>query len=94
VTASRELTEEVGLRPGQLELLGEIAPAVGMTDQVTTIFLGTGCTPVPRAPHGPEEEVAEIITLDLGEAVAWVVSGRITDAKSVAGLLLAERRLR
>jgi ADP-ribose pyrophosphatase len=94
VTAERELAEEVGLRPARLELLGEIHPAVGMTDQITTIFLATGCTPVARTPEGPEEEHSEIVAVGLGEAVEWVVSGRITDAKSVAGLLLAERRLR
>jgi 8-oxo-dGTP pyrophosphatase MutT (NUDIX family) len=94
VTAERELAEEVGLRPAQLELLAEIYPSVGMTDQVTTIFLATGCAPVARAPHGPEEEHSEIITIALGEAVEWVLSGRIADAKSVAGLLLAERWLR
>jgi ADP-ribose pyrophosphatase len=92
-TAQRELAEEVGLRAARLELLGEIYPAVGMTDQLTTIFLGSGCTPTTRTPHGPEEEASEIITVDLAEAVAWVTSGRIVDAKSVAGLLLAERRL-
>jgi ADP-ribose pyrophosphatase len=94
VTAERELAEEVGLRPARLELLAEIHPNVGMTDQVTTIFLATGCTPAARAPDGPEEEHAEIIAIPLGEAVDWVLSGRITDGKSVAGLLIAERRLR
>ena len=94
VTAERELAEEVGLRPQRLELLAEIYPSVGMTDQVTTIFLATGCAPVARAPDGPEEEHSEILTVALDEAIAWVVSGRISDAKSVAGLLLAERRLR
>jgi 8-oxo-dGTP pyrophosphatase MutT (NUDIX family) len=93
VTAERELAEEVGLKPARLELLAEIYPSVGLTDQVTTIFLATGCVQVARAPHGPEEEHSEILTLALGEAIEWVASGRITDAKSVAGLLLAERRL-
>jgi ADP-ribose pyrophosphatase len=93
VTASRELAEEVGLRAERLELLGHIYPAVGMTDQVTTIFLGSECTPTARAPHGPEEELSEVITVELGEAVEWVIGGRVVDAKSVAGLLLAERRL-
>jgi ADP-ribose pyrophosphatase len=92
-TAARELAEEVGLRPARLELLAEIYPSVGLTDQVTTIFLATDCGPVARAPHGPEEEHSEIVTVALAEAVEWVVSGRIADAKSAAGLLLAERRL-
>jgi ADP-ribose pyrophosphatase len=45
-------------------------------------------------PHGPEEEHARVLHVSLPEAVAMVESGEITDAKSVAGLLLTERRLR
>lgn len=91
--ARRELAEEVGLRPEELHLLAEIAPSVGMTDSTCAIFLATGCTEVGRSPHGPEEEQAEVFELPLVEAVQWVRSGRITDAKSVVGLLLAERWL-
>jgi ADP-ribose pyrophosphatase len=92
--ARRELVEEIGLQPGRLELLTSIYPSAGMTDSVNTIFLATDCTPAQRTPHGPEEEHAEIIRLPLAEAVQWVETGRIVDAKSVVGLLLAERRLR
>ena len=92
--ARRELVEEVGLRPGRLELLTSIYPSAGMTDSVNSIFLATDCTPAQRSPHGPEEEHAEIIRLPLAEAIEWVEAGRIVDAKSVVGLLLAERRLR
>ena len=65
-----------------------------MTDSVTTIYLATGCTPVARELHGPEEEHSRLVHLPLADAVAMVVDGRIADAKSVAGLLLTERRLR
>jgi 8-oxo-dGTP pyrophosphatase MutT (NUDIX family) len=92
--ARRELVEEVGLRPGRLELLTSIYPSAGMTDSVNTIFLATDCTPAERRPHGPEEEHTEVIRLPLAEAIEWVEAGRIVDAKSVVGLLLAERRLR
>jgi 8-oxo-dGTP pyrophosphatase MutT (NUDIX family) len=92
--ARRELVEEVGLWPGRLELLTSIYPSAGMTDSVNTIFLATECTPAERTPHGAEEEHAEILRLPLAEAVGWVEAGRIVDAKSVVGLLLAERRLR
>jgi 8-oxo-dGDP phosphatase len=90
----RELAEEVGLAPGQVELLTSIYPSAGMTDSVNSIYLATECTEVERAPNGPEEEHAEILEVPLAEAIEWVVSGRIVDAKSVVGLLLAERRLR
>ena len=90
----RELVEEVGLEPGQVEPLASIYPSAGMTDSVNSIFLATDLTPAERTPHGPEEEHAEVFDIPLSEAIEWVESGRIVDAKTVVGLLLAERRLR
>lgn len=90
----RELAEEVGLRPGHLELLTTIYPSAGMTNSTNAIYLATDLVPAERAPHGPEEEHAEVFRLSLSEAIDWVEDGRIVDAKTVVGLLLADRRLR
>ena len=90
----RELAEEVGLKPGTVEFLISIYPSAGMTDSVNSIFMATDLTRVERTPHGPEEEFAEILEIPLSEAVEWVEAGKIVDAKSVVGLLLADRRLR
>lgn len=92
-TARRELAEETGLIPAALEPLAEMSPSSGMTDAVTTIFLATGCRMTERRPEGPEELLSELLTVPLREAVGWVLDGRITDAKTSLGLLLAERRL-
>lgn len=92
--AHRELIEEAGLAAGHLEHLTDILPSPGMTDSVTTLYLATGCTPVPHDRHGPEEEHMELLHVPLDEAVAMVDRGEIVDAKSVVGLLLADRRLR
>ncbi len=92
--ARRELVEEAGLSAGRLDRLGEILPSPGMTDSVTTIYLATDCTPVPDRRHGPEEEHMEVLHLPLTDAVEMVERGEISDAKSVVGLLLTERRLR
>ena len=91
--ARRELAEEVGLAAGALELLTVIHPSVGMTDSTCAIFLATDCVPVPRRPQGAEEDHAVVLTVPLCDAVADVEAGRISDAKSVTGLLLAQRRL-
>jgi ADP-ribose pyrophosphatase len=90
----RELVEEVGLKPGTVEFLTSIYPSAGMTDSVNSIFMATDLTRVERTPHGPEEEFAEILEMPLSQAIDWVESGRIVDAKTVVGLLLADRRLR
>jgi ADP-ribose pyrophosphatase len=92
--AMRELIEEAGLQAGRLELLTEILPSPGMTDSVTTLYLATGCTPVPHDRHGPEEEHMELLHIPLVEATAMVERGEIADAKTVVALLLTDRRLR
>lgn len=91
--ARRELVEEAGLMAGKLDLLTEILPSPGMTDSVTTLYLATGCTPVPHDRQGPEEEHMELLHLPLADALAMVERGEIADAKSVVALLLTERRL-
>lgn len=92
--ARRELIEEAGLEADGIELLTEILPSPGMTDSVTTLYLATGCTPVPHDRQGPEEEHMELLHLPLSDAVAMVTAGEIADAKTVVALLLTERKLR
>lgn len=92
--ARRELVEEAGLRAGELEFLTEILPSPGMTDSITSIYLATGCTPTEHDRHGPEEDFMELLHVPLADAIEMVLDQRITDSKTVAGLLLTERRLR
>lgn len=91
-TARRELTEEVGLVADRVDPLIEIVATPGMSDQLVTLFLATGCERVERAPQGPEELDSEVLEPSLAEAIDWIHTGRIRDAKSVIALLLAERR--
>jgi 8-oxo-dGDP phosphatase len=93
-TARRELREEVGLTAGRLDPLIELYPSPGMTDQVTTIFLATDCTAADQDLQGPEEEHMRVLHLPLVDALAMIDDDRIRDAKSVAGLLATDRRLR
>lgn len=94
LTAERELVEEVGLRPGRLEHLIDFYPSVGMTDAVLAVYLATELVEVERQTHGPEEAHMEVVQVPLDEAVERVLRGEIHDAKTVIGLLLAERRWR
>ena len=92
--ARRELTEEAGLVAERVDLLGEILPSPGLTDSVTTIYVATGCTAAPTDRQGPEEEHMEVMHVPLADALAMVDRGEIRDAKTVAGLLSTDRRLR
>lgn len=93
-TGRRELVEEAGLAAGEIVHLVDVLPSPGMTDSVTSVFLATHCTPVDRDLQGPEEEHSELLHVPLADALAMVDGGEITDAKTVAGLLVADRRLR
>ncbi|WP_051062669.1 NUDIX hydrolase [Ilumatobacter nonamiensis] len=92
--ARRELVEEAGLDAGQVDLLGEIYPSPGMTDSVTWIYLATECRPVPTDRQGPEEDFMETLHTPLADALEMIDRGEIRDAKTVAGLLMTDRRLR
>ncbi len=92
-TAQRELGEEAGLRAGTIVPIGKLYPSPGLTDAITWLFLATDLTEVPHDAQGPEEEAMEIFSLPLAEAVAAVERGEILDAKTVIGILRAERRL-
>jgi 8-oxo-dGTP pyrophosphatase MutT (NUDIX family) len=93
-TARRELAEEAGLAPGRLDHLTDLCPSPGLTDSITTIYLATGCASVDRDLHGPEEAHSRLIELPLDDALGLIDDGTITDAKTVIGLLMTDRRLR
>jgi 8-oxo-dGDP phosphatase len=92
--ARRELIEETGLEPSAIELLTVFRNSAGWTDETTHVFLGRGLVEVGRpdgfSPKGEEADM-EIVRLPLRDAVAAVEAGTISDAKTVIGLLLAER---
>lgn len=92
-TAERELLEETGYRAGSFELLHTFYPSPGMTDAILHVYLGRSLVLEARTGHGPEEMDMEIIQLPIHDAVEMAVAGHIRDAKSVIGLLLAQRVL-
>lgn len=87
LTAHRELAEEVGLQASSMELLVNMHHSPGFCDEYGFIFLATGLSPVPQHREGPEEQAMSIITVPFDEAVAMCLDGRITDSKTLIGLL-------
>lgn len=93
-TGARELREEAGLVAERIDHLIDLYPSPGLTDSVTTILLATGCTVVEHERQGPEEQEMELLHVVVDDAIAMIERGEIRDAKTVVGLLLADRRLR
>ncbi len=84
-TAKRELQEETGYVASEWTRLGLIHNAIGYSDEGIELWLARGLE--ERGAKLDEEEFLETFTLPVAEAVAMVRDGRITDAKTVAGLL-------
>jgi ADP-ribose pyrophosphatase len=88
-TGGRELEEEAGYRAATLEPLGRIHTSPGFVDEVCHLVLAEGCERVADPERG-----IEVVVLPLARALEAMDRGEITDAKTVAGLLLAARRER
>ena len=92
--AARELQEEAGLRATELRRLVGFHNSPGFCDEEVGVFLATGLHEVPDDRQGTEEELMTLERVPLEDALAMVDDGRITDAKTIIGLLLAARRAR
>jgi ADP-ribose pyrophosphatase len=87
--ARRELIEEVGLRAGELTHLFSSYLAPGYSTELLHTFLATELAPGPARPEA--DEAIDPVRLPLAEATAMVLRGELSDAKTICGLLLAER---
>jgi len=92
-TARRELAEEVGLAAAQMDLLARCAITPGFCDEISTVFLATGLTPVDLDRQGIEERYMRIEHIPLSGFDALVDDGTIIDATTILGVGLARRRL-
>jgi len=91
-TATRELREECGFDAAQWRHLTTLHPVVGYGDERIELFLARDLTYVGAALD--DGEFLEVIPTAFFDAIEWVRSGKITDAKTVAGILWAETFLR
>lgn len=91
-TARRELAEETGCSAREWRRLGLIHNAVGYSDEAIELWLAQGLVCTSPAPEAGE--FLQPCTLPLEEALAMCRDGRITDVKTIVGLLWAEPLLR
>ena len=89
--AVRELEEEVGYKATEIIKLTDCYSAPAYCTEVISIFLATGLLPSKQLLDA--DEIIEVVTIPLAEAVAMVGRREITDAKTIIGLLLAQNRL-
>ncbi len=88
-SALRELAEEAGLHAGSWTELGRILVTPGFCDETIDLFLARKLA-VTGTQQQPDELI-EIHWMPFSKALEQVCNGTINDAKTMLGLMLADR---
>jgi len=88
-TAKRELLEETGYAASEWRSMGVIHTAIAYTDEAIELFTARKLT--LRERRLDDGEFLELMIVQFKEAIQMIRDGRITDAKTVAALLLTEK---
>ena len=87
--ALRELEEEIGYRANKIKFLANIHPAIGFTNEIMGVFLAEN---LEKTEHNRDkDEFLEIVPTTLTEALNLVWENKITDVKSIIGLLWLQK---
>jgi len=87
--ATRELTEETGYRAEKIVKLSAIPTAPGFCSEILHIYLATGLTPGEHAREEGEQGM-EVFEYTIPEIEEKILSGQITDSKTIAGVYLTK----
>ncbi|MEJ2050966.1 MAG: NUDIX hydrolase [Calditrichota bacterium] len=88
-SAKRELQEETGYRGETFTRVGILHPCIGYSNEVIYIYMVEGLT--FHRDQQDKDEFVETFEIDLDDALEAVRTGRITDAKSMVGVLWGEK---
>jgi 8-oxo-dGDP phosphatase len=95
--AARELAEEADLTADRWNVLVDFFNSPGSSSEAIRIYLARGLAEVPEEQrHTRTEEEAEIehLWVDLEEAAAAILEGRVHNPSAVAGILAAAQAAR
>ncbi len=90
--AYRELREEAGVDAGRLVPMGAIFTCPGFCDEKIHLFLATDLRPAQRS-LDIDEVIEEVVRVSMEKALEMIDESTIVDAKSIAAIYLASRRL-
>jgi ADP-ribose pyrophosphatase len=85
--AARELKEETGCTAKQMEPLITMVTTPGFTDERIHLFMATDLTHGEAAREA--DEFADVIVMQLSEALELIERGEIVDGKTALGILYA-----
>ena len=83
--AKRELQEETGYLPQEIERLGGFYSSPGFCTEFLHLYLATNL--IPSQLSTDVDESIELVRVPLSQIPQLIASGEICDAKSIAGLL-------
>lgn len=90
--AKRELREETGLSASDIRHLISIHTTPGFCNEVIHVYLATGL--YEGESNADDDEFISTEKVPAGRLIEMVLNHEITDAKSIIGILLAEKYLR
>ena len=90
--AKRELVEEIGYSASGWQQLGTITPLPGCSDERIHIFLASDLTPAEQ--DLDDDEMLKVHTVKLDAALQMILTGEISDGKTISGLFLASNCLK
>ncbi len=89
--AERELKEETGLRAKEIKHLVDIHSTPGFSNEVLHLYSATGLSEGESC--ADEDEFISTERYPVADLINMILNGKITDAKSIIGILLADKIL-
>ena len=84
--AIREMQEETGYKPQNLVFLAGFHTSPGFSTEYLHLYLATDL--IPSSLHAEDTAGIELVRVPVSQITELITSGRIQDAKTIAGLLL------
>ncbi|MGD0781031.1 MAG: NUDIX hydrolase [Dehalococcoidales bacterium] len=81
----REMQEETGFKPQKLVFLAGFYSTPGFSNEYLHLYLATDLVPSRR--HAEDTADIKLVRAPVGKVREMILSGKIQDAKSIAGLL-------
>ena len=91
VCAVRELSEETGFSADNFKYFGKTVLSPGYSTELLHIYIATGLH--AGQSHPDEDEFLNVVKYPLKELKSMVMSGEISDAKSIIAILVASDKL-